>query len=151
MKTVGDGVLFTAGTGVAAVNIGLDLPEAWEAEDRPPLRTGAAYGPVLTRLGDIYSPVVNMASRLTSLARPSTVLVDRELAQQLRGNPAYRVRPLRRCRCAATTTCSPGWCGAGPREDDNPFEGMLDELTDDVLDRPEDDEDEGTHARAEGP
>jgi adenylate cyclase len=96
VKTVGDGVLFTAVSGAAAVEIGLELPEVWAAEDRPPLRTGAAYGRVLTRLGDIYSPVVNLASRLTSLARPSTVLVDRELAEQLSGNPAYRVRPLKR-------------------------------------------------------
>lgn len=96
VKTVGDGVLFTAASGVAAVEIALELPEAWSAEDRPPLRTGAAYGRVLTRLGDIYSPVVNLASRLTSLARPSTVLVDRELADQLRDNPAYRVKPLKR-------------------------------------------------------
>jgi adenylate cyclase len=96
VKTVGDGVLFTAGTGVAAVEIGLELPEVWAADDRPPLRTGAAYGPVLTRLGDVYSPVVNLASRLTSLARPGTLLVDRELADQLHDRPGYKVRPLRR-------------------------------------------------------
>jgi adenylate cyclase len=96
VKTVGDGVLFTAGTAVDAVEIGLSLPDAWAAEDRPPLRVGAAYGRVLTRLGDIYSPVVNLASRLTSLARPGTLLVDRDLAEWLRGLPAYRVRPLRR-------------------------------------------------------
>ncbi|MFP5371026.1 MAG: adenylate/guanylate cyclase domain-containing protein [Actinomycetes bacterium] len=70
VKTVGDGVLFTAAGAVEAVEIGLDMPEAWDAEDRPPLRVGAAYGAVLTRLGDVYSPVVNLASRLTSLARP---------------------------------------------------------------------------------
>jgi adenylate cyclase len=51
---------------------------------------------VLTRLGDVYSPVVNLASRLTSLARPGTLLVDRELADRLRAAGAYRVRPLRR-------------------------------------------------------
>jgi adenylate cyclase len=96
VKTVGDGVLFTAGTAVAAVEIGLEMPAVWDADDRPPLRVGAAYGRVLTRLGDIYSPVVNLASRLTSIARPGTVLVDRELADFLRGDPAYRVRPLRR-------------------------------------------------------
>jgi adenylate cyclase len=96
VKTVGDGVLFTASSAVAAAEIGLDLPEVWAAEDRPPLRVGAAYGPVLTRLGDVYSPVVNLASRLTSLARPGTVLVDRELAQRLRDVPEYKVRPLRR-------------------------------------------------------
>ena len=96
VKTVGDGVLFTAATAGAAVRIGLELPEAWAAEERPPLRVGAAYGPVLTRLGDIYSPVVNLASRLTSLARPGTMLVDRDLAEQLRDVPGFLIRPLRR-------------------------------------------------------
>jgi adenylate cyclase len=95
VKTVGDGVLFTAVSAVEAVQIALDLPEAWDAEDRPQLRVGAAYGLVLTRLGDIYSSVVNLASRLTSLARPGTVLVDRALAEQLGEDPAFRVRPLR--------------------------------------------------------
>jgi adenylate cyclase len=141
VKTVGDGVLFTAGTGVAAVEIGLQLPEAWEAKDRPPLRTGVAFGPVLTRLGDIYSPVVNLASRLTSLARPSTVLVDRELAQQLRGNAAYRVRPLKRVSVRGYDHLQPWLVRRRPHgDDDHPFEGMLDELADDVLDRPDEDD-----------
>jgi adenylate cyclase len=96
VKTVGDGVLFTAATAVDAVEIGLDLPDAWKTEERPPLRVGAAYGAVLTRLGDVYSPVVNLASRLTSLARPDSLLVDRELAERVGRVPGYRVRPLRR-------------------------------------------------------
>jgi adenylate cyclase len=95
VKTVGDGVLFTATSAVEAVDIALDLPEAWDAEDRPQLRVGAAYGLVLTRLGDIYSSVVNLASRLTALARPGTVLVDRALAEQLAEEPGYLARPLR--------------------------------------------------------
>jgi adenylate cyclase len=96
VKTVGDGVLFTTASPVDAVEIGLLLPRVWDTEERPPLRVGAAYGGVLTRLGDVYSPVVNLASRLTSLARPGTVLVDRELADRIRGLPEYKVRPLRR-------------------------------------------------------
>ena len=96
VKTVGDGVLFTAASAVDAMEIALGLPDAWDAEDRPPLRVGAAYGEVLTRLGDVYSPVVNLASRLTSIARPGTVLVDRELADRLRDLDGYKVRPLRR-------------------------------------------------------
>ena len=110
VKTVGDGVLFTTASAVDAVEVGLDLPEVWDAEDRPPLRTGAAYGEVLTRLGDVYSPVVNLASRLTSLARPGTVLVDRELAERLSDVPRYRCGRCAGCRCGATTTCSRGWC-----------------------------------------
>jgi adenylate cyclase len=96
VKTVGDGVLFTAASALDAMHIALGLPDAWDAEDRPPLRVGAAYGEVLTRLGDVYSPVVNLASRLTSVARPGTVLVDRELADRLRDVDDVTVRPLRR-------------------------------------------------------
>ena len=139
VKTVGDGVLFTAATGAAAAEIGLELPEVWAAEDRPPLRTGAAYGRVLTRLGDVYSPVVNLASRLTSLAHPSTLLVDRELAHELRGNPAYRVRPLKRVSVRGYDHLQPWLVRRRPQgEDDHPFEGMLDELADDVLNLPTD-------------
>ena len=142
VKTVGDGVLFTAASATEAVEIGLDLPEVWAADDRPPLRTGAAYGTVLTRLGDVYSPVVNLASRLTSIARPDTVLVDRELARRLRRLPAYRVRPLRRVSVRGYDLLQP-WLvrrRPGADEDDafegmNAFEGMLDELADDVLDQ----------------
>jgi adenylate cyclase len=96
VKTVGDGVLFTTASAVDAAEVGLDLPHIWDTEERPPLRVGAAYGPVLTRLGDVFSPVVNLASRLTSLARPGTLLVDRELAHRLREESGYRVKPLRR-------------------------------------------------------
>jgi adenylate cyclase len=145
VKTVGDGVLFTAASAVDAVEIGLELPEAWDAEDRPPLRVGAAYGTVLTRLGDVYSPVVNLASRLTSLARPGTVLVDRSLARGLRGLPAYRVRPLRRVSVRGYDHLQPWLVRRRPTgDDDDPFdtssfERMLDELADDVLEQPDDD------------
>lgn len=140
VKTVGDGVLFTAAGAVEAVEIGLDLPEAWDAEDRPPLRVGAAYGAVLTRLGDVYSPVVNLASRLTSLARPGTTLVDRELASRLRGLTAYRVRPLRRVSVRGYDDLQPWLVRRLPTgEEGNSFECMPDELTDDVLDQPEGD------------
>jgi adenylate cyclase len=140
VKTVGDGVLFTAVAATDAVEVGLVLPEVWAAEDRPPLRSGLAYGPVLTRLGDVYSPVVNLASRLTSIARPGTVLVDRELARRLRRLPTYRVRPLRRVSVRGFDQLQPWLVRRRPgTEEDNPFEGMLDELADDVLDEEDDD------------
>jgi adenylate cyclase len=134
VKTVGDGVLYTAVSAIDAVEIGLELPEAWRAEDRPPLRVGAAYGTVLTHLGDVYSPVVNLASRLTSIALPGTLLVDRDLARQLRGLPRYRVRPLRRVSVRGYDDLQP-WRveRRPPGEADLALETMLDEMADDVL------------------
>ncbi|SDX46464.1 adenylate cyclase [Modestobacter sp. DSM 44400] len=141
VKTVGDGVLFTCVSPVDAVEIGLRLPTEWDADDRPPLRVGAAYGPVLTRLGDVYSPVVNLASRLTSIARHSTVLVDEALAQRLRGVQDYRVRPLRRVSVRGYDHLQPWLVRRRATGDDDvagtaAFEDLL-EVADDVLDRPE--------------
>jgi adenylate cyclase len=141
VKTVGDGVLYTAVSPIDAVEIGLELPEAWQAADRPPLRVGAAHGTVLTHLGDVYSPVVNLASRLTSIARPSALLVDRELARHLRGLPRYRVRPLNRVSVRGYDQLQP-WLvrRRPPGEEDNALETMLDEMADEVLAGPEDGE-----------
>ena len=117
VKTVGDGVLFTAATPVDAAEIGLELPGVWRTPERPPLRVGAAYGEVLTRLGDVYSPVVNLASRLTSLARPDALLVDREFALRVRDVPGYRVRPLRRVSVRGYDHLQP-WLVRRARADD---------------------------------
>ncbi|WP_040338328.1 adenylate/guanylate cyclase domain-containing protein [Candidatus Blastococcus massiliensis] len=126
VKTVGDGVLFTAATAVDAVEIGLRLPLVWDTEERPPLRVGAAYGRVLTRLGDIYSPVVNLAARLTSLARPGTLLVDRDLADRIRELPDLKVRPLRRVSVRGYDHLQP-WLVRRRRTDDEPHADGYDE------------------------
>ena len=60
------------------------------------MRVGAAYGAVLRRLGDVFGEPVNIASRLTSIARPGRVLVDRELAEALRPHEEeFRLRRVR--------------------------------------------------------
>ena len=149
VKAVGDGILYTCAEPVDAVEIALRLLEEWAAPDRPPLRVGAAFGQVLTRLGDVYSPVVNLASRLTSIARPFTVLVDQQLARRLRGVPAYRVRPLRRVSVRGYDHLQP-WLvqRRGSADDVVPgvaaLEELLDEITDDVLEDSWDDDDPST-------
>lgn len=96
VKTVGDEVLFVADAPVDAAEIALCLADpAREDDGLPTLRVGMAMGPVLSRYGDVYGSVVNVAARLTSLARPGTVLVDRELADTLAGEPGYHLRPRR--------------------------------------------------------
>jgi adenylate cyclase len=96
IKSLGDEVLFAADTprDAAAIAVRLSDP-ARAASHLPQLRVGMALGRVLTRFGDVYGPAVNVASRLTSLARPGSALVDKELAQALRHDDDYVLRPRR--------------------------------------------------------
>jgi adenylate cyclase len=97
IKSIGDEVLFVADTPAQGAAIALALQDkVAEADDLPELRIGLAYGSILIRLGDVYGEVVNLASRLTSEAKPGRVLADREMAAALDGHPAYRLRKLRR-------------------------------------------------------
>ncbi len=84
VKTVGDEVLFVADSPADAATIGLELAETM-AEDPglPDVRVGIATGTVLTRMGDVFGRTVNLASRLTALAAPGTVLVDSDTAKAL--------------------------------------------------------------------
>jgi adenylate cyclase len=96
VKTLGDEVMFVTDTPRDAAEIAVTLTgPARSSRGLPPLRVGMATGEVLSRFGDIYGPVVNLAARLTSLARPETVLVDRELAAALRHDDHYELRARR--------------------------------------------------------
>jgi len=93
VKTVGDEVMFTADAADVGAEIAVSLSERIAADEAlPDLRVGVACGTVLSRLGDVYGEPVNIASRLTSAARPGSVLVDRELAAALDGNERWRLR-----------------------------------------------------------
>ncbi|WP_107773035.1 adenylate/guanylate cyclase domain-containing protein [Nocardioides sediminis] len=86
IKTIGDEILVTADDPVAAAEIALVLVErGLDDEDPfPAVRAGLSWGPVVSRLGDVFGPTVNVAARLTSVARPGTVVVDRGMHDALR-------------------------------------------------------------------
>ena len=70
VKMLGDEVMFVADDPATAATIALGLLDAIEADgDLPTLRIGMALGSVLSRFGDVYGTVVNIASRLTSAAK----------------------------------------------------------------------------------
>ncbi len=95
IKTLGDGVLYTCDQPVDAVTVALDTVADHDASDElPAVRAGVAQGPVLFRLGDVFGETVNIASRLSSEARPSSLLVDRRVAEAL--TDGYEVRELHR-------------------------------------------------------
>jgi adenylate cyclase len=77
IKTLGDSVLFLAGTPEQAMDIASGLIDVIGGDARlPDIRIGLATGLVVTRLGDVFGPPVNLAARLTALARRNRVLAD---------------------------------------------------------------------------
>ena len=77
VKTIGDAAMLVSREGPAPiVAAALDLVDRAEAEgeDFPRLRVGVAAGTALERAGDWYGQPVNVASRVTGIARPSSVL-----------------------------------------------------------------------------
>jgi adenylate cyclase len=78
VKTIGDAVMLVSTEAAPAVDAALALIAAAEEEGDqfPWLRAGLATGPTLPQSGDYYGRAVNLASRLTAIARPGSVLVD---------------------------------------------------------------------------
>jgi adenylate cyclase len=78
VKTIGDAVMLVSPEAEPLVAQSLDLVAAAAAEGDqfPVLRAGIATGPTLPQSGDYYGRSVNLASRVTGIARPGSVLVD---------------------------------------------------------------------------
>ena len=87
IKNIGDEVLLVADDPDVAVAVALEMTRRGADEDDPfpAVRAGVAYGEVVSRLGDVFGPVVNIAARLTSAARPGSVLVDQGAYERLSG------------------------------------------------------------------
>ncbi len=112
VKTIGDAAMFVSPDPAALVSVALSLLEAVQAADLPSLRAGVASGTALQRAGDYYGHGVNLASRVTGVARPGSVLCTQEVhdaapdqfdwsyarKQKLKGMsdavPLYRARRL---------------------------------------------------------
>ena len=86
IKMIGDEVLFVADDPFVAARIGLGLADAYAGDDLlSDVRVALAYGPVLARDGDVFGPVVNLASRIVAVARRGSVLVSAEMRTYLLG------------------------------------------------------------------
>ena len=84
VKTIGDAAMLVAPEPGPVVDAVLGLVEASRAsEERPLLRGGIACGEALPRAGDWYGRPVNLAARLTELARRGSVVASREVRDAL--------------------------------------------------------------------
>jgi adenylate cyclase len=91
---IGDEVMFSADPSVVP-EIAVSLAETFDSPDVPSVRVGVAVGSVVSQSGDLYGPVVNLASRATMAARPGSVLISPSLAEMVADDDRYSVRPIR--------------------------------------------------------
>jgi adenylate cyclase len=112
IKTIGDAAMFISTDTGATVSAALELVENFSEADLPALRAGIASGPAWSRAGDWFGQSVNVASRVTGVARPGSVLCTQEVRDAVPnrfswssagrfhlkgvdgGVPLHRARPL---------------------------------------------------------
>jgi adenylate cyclase len=84
IKSLGDSVLFVNDDPIRAYDTAEGIINVIGRDPRmPDVRVGLATGSVVTRLGDVYGPPVNMAARLTAVARRNRIIIDEETARLL--------------------------------------------------------------------
>jgi adenylate cyclase len=96
IKTIGDAAMLVSPEPGPLLDAALELVAAADAggQDFPRLRAGVATGAALHRAGDWYGAPVNLASRITDVARPGSVVVD-EATQTAAGEDSrWRWSPL---------------------------------------------------------
>lgn len=79
VKTIGDAAMFVSPEPGPLVGVALSLVQAMREDEMPSLRAGISFGPALLRAGDFYGHCVNVASRVTGVARPDSVLCTQEV------------------------------------------------------------------------
>ena len=97
VKLIGDEVMFVAVDPVDVCEISLTLVERYAADTGVTPRGGLAVGELLTRGGDYYGPIVNLASRITELAVPNELLATTDLrAEVTKTTDAFSFEPAGR-------------------------------------------------------
>jgi adenylate cyclase len=91
VKLIGDAAMLVSTDAAAMAEAGLRMVEAADraGDEFPRLRAGIAHGSVHVQAGDYYGRPVNLASRLTAIAKPGSVLVDPAAKQAAGDDFAY--------------------------------------------------------------
>jgi adenylate cyclase len=100
VKTIGDAAMLASVEPEPLLDAALQLLDAADAEgeDFPQLRAGAALGHAVPRAGDWFGRPVNLASRITQVARPGSLLAEREAHDSARDSYRWSFAGERRLR-----------------------------------------------------
>ena len=117
VKTIGDAAMLVSPVPGPLVEAALTLVERADEQGDgfPPLRAGLAGGVALSRGGDWYGRPVNLASRVTAVARAGSVLATDRGARCGRRRPLFVVarRPLGAEGIQGAGAAVPGAPGGG--------------------------------------
>ncbi len=99
VKMLGDAAMLVASQTEPLLNAAVELVERADDEDGfPQLRAGVASGLALPRAGDWYGHPVNLASRITGVARPGSVLCDEATMEAVEESYAWSFAGARRLK-----------------------------------------------------
>jgi adenylate cyclase len=84
IKSIGDSVLFVNTDPIRAYDTAEGIINVIGRDSRmPDIRLGLASGSVVMRMGDVFGPPVNLAARLTAVARRNRIIIDAATAELL--------------------------------------------------------------------
>lgn len=127
VKLIGDAAMFSCSNTETLLGAVLDLvDEMAVAEGFPLVRAGVARGPVVSRAGDYYGAPVNLASRITGVAHPGSVLTSTEVREAVGERFAFS-KPIRRHLKGISGTVELHRCRALRGEDADAGDGASDE------------------------
>jgi len=103
IKTIGDAVMASFDDSAEAVQASIEMQEAIYADaqtkieqDRVTIRIGMNYGPGIVKTNDVFGDVVNVASRVESVAAPEQIVISDTVFEQVCKLEKFKIFPLGR-------------------------------------------------------
>jgi adenylate cyclase len=96
VKLIGDAAMFAADDAVSGCRLALEVAaRVASSEQLPPVRVGLAAGAVVSRNGDLFGDVVNLASRLVAVADEGSVVADEAVRGRVGAELEFELLPPR--------------------------------------------------------
>lgn len=96
VKTIGDEILVRFPTAERGVSAAIAMQEALAEDHSAPvrlqMRMGLQFGPVLLESGDVFGDAVNVAARMSAIARAGQIITTQETVATLPAELALRTR-----------------------------------------------------------
>ena len=94
IKELGDGILAVFDSATNALNASLEIQKRCIAANKYQLRIGLQSGEIIFDHGDVFGDAVNVASRIQSVAIPSSILFSDRVFKEIYNDPSFQAIKL---------------------------------------------------------